>query len=141
MKDRGDSYPSLQEIFVHLLDDLFWWFEYVPQDRADQAEPLPARDLTADELTEQVARAGRVTTEYLVSLDQASLTKEVVCRFSEDGKISEGRFPIVDALWHVVEDELQHRGMFNALFWQIDVNPPIASVDDWHASKATYPER
>lgn len=141
LKDRGASYPSLQEIFVHVLDGLFWWLEYVPQDRAGQAAPLPARDLTADELTEQVARAERVATEYLASLDEASLTKEMVCHFSVDGKISEGRFPIGDVLWHVVEEELQHRGELNALFWQMDVDPPIASVDDWYASKVTAPER
>jgi uncharacterized damage-inducible protein DinB len=135
LKDRGASYPSLQEIFVHVLDGIFWWLEYVSQDRAGEAALLPARDLTADELTEQVARAERVATEYIDSLDEASLTKELVCHFSEDGKTSEGRFPIGDVLWHVVEEELQHRGEINALLWQMGVDPPIATVDDWNASK------
>lgn len=135
LKDRGASYPSLQEIFVHVLDGLLWWLEYVPQDRADEATPLSARDLTPDELKQQVARAERAATEYIDSLDGPSLTKEMVCHFSENGRISEARFTIGDVLWHVVEEELQHRGELNALFWQMDVDPPIASVDDWNASK------
>jgi|SRR5579863_3490754 len=135
LKDRGASYPSLQEIFVHVLDGIFWWFEYVPQDRAGEARLLPARDLTADELKEAVARAERVAAECLDALSESGLTKEMVCHFSEDGKTSEGRFPIGDVLWHMVEEELQHRGELNALFWQMGVDPPIASVDDWNASK------
>ena len=137
MKDRGASYPSLQEIFVHVLDGIFWWLEYVPQDRASEATLLPARDLTPDQLKEQVARAEQLATGYLDSLDEGSLVQEMVCHFPETGGTSEGRFPIGDVLWHVVEEELQHRGELNALFWQMDVDPPIASVEDWNASKAS----
>ena len=141
LKDRGASYPSLQEVFVHVLDGILWWLEHVPQDRAGEAAPLPARDLTLDELKQQVARAERVAAEYLGSLDEGSLKKDMVCHFSENGKTSEARFPIGDVLWHLVEEELQHRGELNALFWQMDVDPPIASVDDWNASKGTPLQR
>lgn len=110
LRDRGASYPSLQEIFVHVLDGIFWWLKYVAQDRAGEATLLPARNLTADQLEAQVAQAERIATEFIGPLDEASLTKELVCHFSENGKISEGRFPIGDVLWHVVEEELQHRG-------------------------------
>ena len=36
-----------------------------------------------------------------------------------------------DALWHLVEEELQHRGEINALLWQIDVDAPIVNWIDW----------
>lgn len=139
LKDRGASYPSLQEIFVHVLDGLFWWLEYVPQDRPDEARPLSAREMTSDQLNEQVLRAERLADQYLDSLDESSLAKEMVCHFSDDGKSSGARFPIGDVLWHLVEEELQHRGELNALFWQMGIDPPIASVDDWNASKADLP--
>ncbi|HXY46458.1 MAG TPA: DinB family protein [Thermoplasmata archaeon] len=135
LKDRGASYPSLQEIFVHVLDGIFWWLQYVPQDRAGDAVLLPARDLTSDQLKEQVARAEQLAMEYLDSLDEGSLSKEMVCHFMEAGATSEGRFPIGDVLWHVVEEELQHRGELNALLWQMDVDPPIATVEDWNVAK------
>jgi hypothetical protein len=34
-------------------------------------------------------------------------------------------------LWHLVEQELQYRGELNALFWQIDIDPPITDWLDW----------
>ena len=34
-------------------------------------------------------------------------------------------------LWHLVEEELQHRGELNALFWQIDIDPPHTDWLDW----------
>jgi uncharacterized damage-inducible protein DinB len=135
LKDRGASYPSLQEIFVHVLDGMLWWLEYVPRDRVAAAGPLPARDLDPEGLMAAVGRVERVAREYLESLDDSRLSNEMVCHFTEGGTTSEARFPIGDVLWHVVEEELQHRGELNALLWQMDVDPPIATVEDWNASK------
>jgi hypothetical protein len=36
-----------------------------------------------------------------------------------------------EALWHLVEEELQRRGEINALHWQLDVTPPIVSWVKW----------
>jgi len=137
LKDRGASYPSLQEVFVHVLDGIFWWLQYVAQDRTSEAEQLPARELTPDRLGAELARAERLATEYLDSLEESDLSEEMVCHLTEGGSSSEARFPIADVLWHLVEEELQHRGELNALLWQMNVDPPIATVEDWNASKGT----
>lgn len=141
LKDRGASYPSLQEIFVHVLDGINWWLKFVPEDRAGAATLLPARTLTSAELTDQVARTERLAADFMDTLDETSLTREMICHFSENGKTTESRFPIGDVLWHVVEEELQHRGELNALMWQMDVDPPIATVDDWNASKVVHHQK
>ncbi len=39
--------------------------------------------------------------------------------------------PVRDVLWHLVEEELQHRGELNALLWQIDVDAPVYDWIDW----------
>ena len=75
-------------------------------------------------------------TPHLDSLDEARLSQERVCHFTKGDRNSEARFPIGDVLWHLVEEELQHRGELNALSWQLDIDPPIATVEDWNASKA-----
>ena len=36
-----------------------------------------------------------------------------------------------DLLWHLVEEELQHRGELNALLWQDDIDPPVTSWFRW----------
>ena len=39
-KSRGTSYPSLVDIFVHVLDAYNWWFVYVYNDNVSQAKEL-----------------------------------------------------------------------------------------------------
>ena len=34
-------------------------------------------------------------------------------------------------LWHMVEEELQHRGELNALLWQMDVDAPVFDWIGW----------
>jgi len=140
LKDRGASYPSLQEIYAHVLDALTFWFELVPQDRAAEAMQLelPARDLTAEQLREHTAAAERRVEAFLAPLRTSDLAREVVCHFPDaGGKPGEAeRVLIGDILWHMVEEELQHRGELNALLWQMDVEPPIGTFRLWKESKA-----
>jgi uncharacterized damage-inducible protein DinB len=44
--------------------------------------------------------------------------------------IGRGPFQLRDLLRHMVEEELQHRGELNALFWQMDVRPPLSDAED-----------
>ncbi len=34
-KDRGASFPSLEDIYLHILDDNVWWLGSVPQRRQE----------------------------------------------------------------------------------------------------------
>ncbi len=43
----------------------------------------------------------------------------------------ECRIPVREVLWHLVEEELQHRGELIALLWQIDVDAPVYSWFRW----------
>ena len=135
LKDRGASFPSLQEIYVHTLDGLHEWLEYAPQDRFEDAEPLPARELTEEQLVEETEKVDSIASDYLARLNEADLEKEMVIHFTVNGTRVAERFPISDILWHVVEEELQHRGELNALLWQMDVDPPLGRVEDWNAAK------
>ena len=137
LRDRGASFPSIQEIFVHVLDGLRWWFQYVPEDGAEEAELLPARDLGPDALAAAVAETDRIVFAYLDRLRPGDLEREMVCHFPSETGPTETRFVIGDVLWHMVEEELQHRGELNALLWQIDVEPPNATQDDWDAVRGS----
>ena len=50
-------------------------------------------------------------------------------------EISDGadrwRYTLKQMLWHMVEEELQHRGELNALFWQMNIDPPHTDWLDW----------
>ncbi len=107
----------------------------VPQDQVAVDTTLPARELTAGQLRTEGERSEQLATAFLDSLDEAALSTEMVCHSAEGGRSSEARFAIGDVLWHRVEAELQNREEINALFWQLDIDLPIATVDDWNASK------
>jgi uncharacterized damage-inducible protein DinB len=46
-------------------------------------------------------------------------------------------FNVKNMLWHLVEEELQHRGELNALLWQMDVDPPITGWGSWKKETGT----
>ncbi|MGC2034350.1 MAG: hypothetical protein WA761_02755 [Thermoplasmata archaeon] len=48
-----------------------------------------------------------------------------------NGKPYEMRANLPTMIWHLVEEELQHRGEMNALFWQLDVDAPTRA---WFSS-------
>jgi uncharacterized damage-inducible protein DinB len=137
LQDRGASYPSLQEIYVHVLDAYLWWFEYVPEDRAPEYVPLNGRDTSPSEIRALTDRVDSVVFGRLDRMTEVDLTREWVCHFPGENAPSEERFPIEDVVWHMVEEELQHRGELNALLWQINVEPPIAGRDDWKKARRT----
>jgi len=34
-------------------------------------------------------------------------------------------------LHHMIEEQLQHIGELNALFWQLNIDPPVTEYMDW----------
>ena len=131
LRDRGASFPSLQEIYVHVLDALNSWIVLVPQDRYQGTEDLPGRTMTPDELRTATTRIDRDALAYVMSLRGADLDREIVCHYPGDHGPVVRRFPTRDVLWHMVEEELQHRGEMNALFWQMDIDPPLGTYPEW----------
>ena len=57
--------------------------------------------------------------------------------FSAEGR-RYGTVMIIDLrqmLLHMIEEELQHIGEMNDLFWQMNINPPITEYMDWVYAK------
>jgi uncharacterized damage-inducible protein DinB len=129
-RDRGASHPSLLDIFAHSQGALYFWmkdiakFEFPPQE-GDPGPPLSIKVLGKDEVYVQT-QVRRLMTE----LTEADLSRTV---FREKGMGSshDCHVPIREALWHLVEEGLQHRGELNALLWQIDVEAPIYNWIEW----------
>jgi uncharacterized damage-inducible protein DinB len=130
-RDRGASFPSLQDIFLHVLNNNVWWFDSVPNDRQQSHQELKG-DITAAELRRQVRRVARLSSRLAKGLTPARLNRSLTVRGeSGDGKPFEMRMNLRTIIWHMVEEELQHRGEMNALFWQIDRDAPTRA---WFSS-------
>ena len=129
-RDRGASHPSLLDIFAHSQGALYFSmkdiarFKFPPQEGDSDASPSIGM-LRKDEAFVQT-QIQRVMKE----LTEDDLVRTI---FRKKGKGSghDCHVPIREALWHLVEEELQHRGELNALLWQIDVEAPVCSWIDW----------
>ena len=130
-RDRGASFPSMQDIFLHILDNNAWWFDSVVRDRQDNHRAIKG-SLSDAEIRRRVRQIARSSRQLARSLSPARLNRSFVVRGTRgDGKPFEMRLNLRTIIWHMVEEELQHRGELNALFWQQDVDAPTRA---WFSS-------
>jgi uncharacterized damage-inducible protein DinB len=136
-KDRGASWGSIQGIFLHIVEDYTWWFECVPQGKGEEAfVELVGKDLSNSEIKDIVARVDRSVHSIIDSVTTQDLAHEYfVQATSGDGKPYKMTTTLADIIWHMLEEQLQHIGEINALFWQINVNPPTHA---WFSSGLSY---
>jgi uncharacterized damage-inducible protein DinB len=121
---RGASFPSLVDIFLHVLDAYRWWFLSVySKDTSWKEYPIGVR-LTRTEAATEERRTDRLLRGVLARLRPADLSRT----FPIPG--SRRRISLRVLLLHMAEEELQHRGEMNALLWQQDINPPITGFGE-----------
>ncbi len=125
-RDRGASYPSILDIFVHILDGYGFWFGNVLSGTHGDYSERKGSLTRIEEVREVDNRIGKMTVDYVNSLSDADLDREVRLPWEDAPATRLG-----DICWHMVEEELQHRGEINALLWQMDLDPPIADYKDW----------
>jgi uncharacterized damage-inducible protein DinB len=148
-KDTGASFPSIVDIFVHVLDVYRCWFLAYEtgeacerwQHRHETGEDnLPELiGLSVAQAKEMERRVDELIGGVMRKLRASDLSK------SFDFTIGSGKDRketitttttrrVDDMLWHLIEEELQHRGELNALLWQEDVEPPVTSWFGWKRS-------
>jgi uncharacterized damage-inducible protein DinB len=121
---RGGSFPSIVDIFLHVLDAYRWWFLSVySKDTNWKDYPIGVRLTRAEALTEE-RRTDTLLRSVLARLRPADLSRT----YSIPG--SRRRISLRVLLLHMVEEELQHRGEMNALLWQLDIDPPITGFGE-----------
>jgi uncharacterized damage-inducible protein DinB len=124
-KDRGGSFPSLVDIYMHVLDAYRWWFLSVYGNGKTFEEYSLGRRYTKSEVEKEAASVDRLIQRTLRGVGPQGLSRTVSWRGRRPFRISVRRM-----LLHMVEEELQHRGEMNALLWQMDVDPPVTGFDD-----------
>jgi uncharacterized damage-inducible protein DinB len=131
-RDRGASWGSIQDIYLHVVEDYIWWFEKVPRGQFDGFEALVGLDLDEKELRRLAGRVDRLVSAVMDGLTARDLRRPLTARgTSGDGKPYQFTTCLADIVWHMLEEELQHRGEMNALFWQMGIDPPTRS---WFSS-------
>jgi len=119
-KARGGSFPSLVDIYMHVLDAYRWWFISVYGNGKTFEEYPLGRRYSKSEAERETATVDRLLKKVLREVGPRGLSKTLYWKGRESFRIS-----VRNMVLHMVEEELQHRGEMNALLWQIDVDPPV----------------
>lgn len=132
--DRGASFGSMRDIFLHSLDAEHDWLADLARGKVgtstDYDPDIDFRDMTA--IRKYVEKVEADDRAYLQKLGPADLSKPFPLRAREGPN---GVLKVEDILMHVVEEEIHHRGELLCLMWQIDIEPPNIDYIDYIIEK------
>jgi uncharacterized damage-inducible protein DinB len=141
LANDGASY-SLFEIYLHVLDAYRWWFLYVYQDRVREypSARFRTRIRTLKGAQRALSQTSREVHRFVSRLKERDLDR--VIEFTapandEWTRWHRERVTMRAMLWHMVEEELQHRGEMNALLWRHGIEPPVMGIHEWPGGRAT----
>jgi uncharacterized damage-inducible protein DinB len=144
VRERGASYPSIIEIFIHVLGAYRYWLmikypnlskEEIERLENESTSKYPKLFKEEDRLKESLDEARELEKEvdsFVMNFIEKMNDEKLASTFETMNRSGKREEIIVsDMLWHLIEEELQHRGELNALFWQIDLDPPVTGWRDW----------
>jgi uncharacterized damage-inducible protein DinB len=129
-RDRGASFPSLLDILAHSQGAFWFWLSKCSPEAFPPPKREPGDPPSLSELVEFEGYLQEHVGKYLDGLREEDLDRTVF-RSKSRPTGHDCHIPIRDVFWHLVEEELQHRGELNALLWQLDVDAPVRSWIDW----------
>jgi uncharacterized damage-inducible protein DinB len=129
-RDRGASFPSLLDILAHSQGALHFWIKNCSPDAFPPPEPEMGEPPTLPQLKEFETYLEAQVQRFMAALREPDLHR-TIARRKGPGSDHDCNIPVREVLWHLVEEELQHRGELNALLWQIDVEAPVYSWTRW----------
>ncbi len=124
-KNRGGSFPSVVDIYMHVLDAYRWWFISVYGNAKTFEEYPLGQRYTKSQVAKETAAVDRLLQKVIREVGPRGLSKTLHWRGQRPFRIS-----VRNMLLHMIEEELQHRGEMNALLWQIDVDPPVTGFGE-----------
>jgi uncharacterized damage-inducible protein DinB len=131
-KDRGASFPSLVDIFVHVIDGYRYWLYYMINGKLNEYYSLRGKIKRTDEVEKEMQNLEKLIKDFFDKLSEEDLEKVVTYSY----KNRKYQPKIKAILLHLIEEELQHRGELNALLWQQDIEPPITEYHEWLEEKS-----
>ena len=139
----GASFPLL-DIFLHVLDAYRWWFRFVYHDdvRSFPAHRLRGNVRRIRRVREVMSQTTQEVLAFVERLHESDLDRVIVYHAPANNNWSrwrKERVALRAMLWHLVEEELQHRGEMNALLWRHGVEPPVTEFHEWSGGWSVVP--
>jgi len=120
VKNREASFHSLRNIFIHTLDAIDYWLDFLQKENLHTHRKFDQYH-TFQDVETYMEHVETRTHKYFNSLPTGRLKKkyEITSDTNEPVEIT-----AEDVLIHVFEEEVHHRGELIALLWQMNVQPP-----------------
>ena len=127
-RDRGASFPSIRNVFLHVLNAYRYWFQYAIYNNLKNYRGIdPNTFCTVDAIRKHESEVDSMVMSLIGSLREEDLLKVHVI---QDGSVTHN-VTMEAILMHMIEEELQHRGEINCMFWQQNIDPPIMEYGEW----------
>lgn len=126
-KDRGASYGSIRNIFLHVLDAYRYWLEFAIAGAKvrEYKDAEPSTFESAADLRKYEQQVDTTVIELVQNLRDEDLSRIYTVLSVEPDDSDSIQISMETILMHMIEEELQHRGELNCLFWQGNHDPPI----------------
>jgi len=121
VKDRGASFPSLRDIYLHcivcvdgIINNILQGVPSFPRINYDNYDSI-------EKIREYVEQVESEANDYLSKVTPEELSRKIEKK-QRDGSTT--RATVEDYLIHLFQEEIHHIGELVALLWQMDIRPP-----------------
>ena len=121
VKDRGASFPSLRDIYLHIVFVVDAYINYILQGNPNYPSLNYNEYDSIGKITKYLEQVESKANAYLSKVTPEELARNIE-RKQKDG--STFLVPVEDMLLDFFQEETHHRGELIALLWQMDVTPP-----------------
>jgi uncharacterized damage-inducible protein DinB len=121
IKDRGASFPSLRDIYLHMVFVVDAYINYILQGNPNYPSLNYNEYDSIEKITKYLEQVESKANAYLGKVTPEELARNIE-RKQKDG--STFLVPVEDILLDFFQEETHHRGELIALLWQMDVAPP-----------------
>jgi len=121
VKDRGASFPSLRDIYLHIVFVVDAYINYILQGNPNYPSLNYNEYDSIGKITKYLEQVESKANAYLSKVTPEELARNIE-RKQKDG--STFLVPVEDMLLDFFQEETHHRGELIALLWQMDVAPP-----------------
>ena len=123
VKDRGASFPSLRDIFLHALNAEDMLINYiVPGKHEKWATPDSGKFTSMNQVEQRVDEVEEQVKAFLANLTESELNRTVILPWRKDPPII---IRVEDVLITAAIEDASHMGELIALMWQFDRQPPF----------------
>lgn len=121
IKDRGASFPSLRDIYLHIVFVVDAYINYALQGNPNYPSLNYSEYDSIEKMQSYLDQVESKANAYLSKVTPEELARQIE-RKLRDG--STFLVPVEDILLDFFQEETHHRGELLALLWQMDVAPP-----------------